>query len=71
MKKAQLGTKVPESIVEQVLADASEFSRTKDGIVQAALQNHFLFKKEERRRIYSSIPKKIFGRPLKINNLYD
>jgi len=64
MKKVQLPSRQPQSLVNQVLDDASEFKRTKDGIIQAALQNHFLFKKEERRRIYSTIPKKIFGCPL-------
>jgi len=64
MKKVQLGVKTTKEMESAVLADASEFDRSKDGIVQAALQNHFLFKKEERRRIYSAIPKKIFGRPL-------
>ena len=64
MKKLPLAVKSTEDLCKAVTADAAEFDRTRDGIVQAALQNHFLFKKEERRRIYSTIPKKIFGRPL-------
>ncbi len=65
MKKAQLGTRQPQAIIDAIDSDAKDFKLTKDGVVQAALQNHFLFKKEERRRICSSVPKKIFGRPLK------
>jgi len=65
MKKVQLGVRVTPESEMAVTKDSSEFGPTRDGIVQAILNHHFLFKKEERRRIYSSIPKKIYGRPLK------
>ena len=62
--KSAIYTMQPKELLDQVAGDAKDFSLTKDGVVQAALTNHFLFKKEERRRLYSRIPKKIFGRPL-------
>ena len=63
-KKIILPVKVPANQVKDVIADAKHFHLTKDGIVQAALQNLFCFKREERARLYSRIPKKIFGRPI-------
>lgn len=64
-KKTPLPTRQPENLVHQVYEDAITFRRSVDAILQAALTHHFLFKKEERARIYSSTPEKIFGRPLK------
>lgn len=62
--KVPLPVKVPEAQLKDVLSDAKHFRLTKDGIVQAALQNLFCFKREERAKLYSRIPKKIFGRPI-------
>ena len=65
VKKKALFTNQPPELISAVTDDAKAFGVTKDGVVQAALANHFMFKKEERRRIYQRIPKKIFGRPIK------
>ena len=64
-KKTPLPTRQPKGLVDMVYDDAIIFSRSVDAILQAALTHHFLFKKEERRRIYSSVPEKIFGRPIR------
>ena len=62
--KKAIFTRQPQELLDAIAADAKAFKLTKDGVVQAALVNHFLFKKEERTRLYSRIPRKIFGRPL-------
>ena len=63
-KKVLLPVRIPPAQFADLIADAKHFRLTKDGVVQAALQNLFCFKREERARLYKSIPKKIFGRPL-------
>lgn len=64
MQKVPIYLKIPEAQAEDITADAKKFRLTKDGIVQAALQNLFCFKTEERAKLYARIPKKIFGRPV-------
>ena len=68
--KTALFTRQPKELLDAITSDAKFFGLTKDGVVQAALGNHFLFKKEERRRLYQRIPKKIFGRPLAVFALF-
>jgi hypothetical protein len=63
-KKQLLGIRVQAIQVAQVVEDAKHFRKSKDGIVQIALYNLFLLKKEERAHLYARLPKKIFGRPI-------
>ena len=64
IKKKLMPIRVTPSQFTDVLADAKHFRKSKDGIVQAALQHLFCFKREERAKLYAAIPNKIFGRPL-------
>ncbi len=63
-KKVNFLLRVMPDHAADVIADAKHFSKTKDVIVQAALQNLFCFKREERAKLYARLPNKIFGRPI-------
>ncbi len=64
-KKSSLGgIRVPANLAKDVASDAKGFKKSKDGIVQVALQNLFCFKREERAKLYARLPDKIFGRPI-------
>ena len=62
--KAILPVRVPKVMADDVKKDAKTFRKSKDGIVQVALQNLFALKPAERAKVYEKIPNKIFGRPL-------
>ena len=64
-KKILMPVRIPAEQAADIIADAKHFKKSKDGIVQVALQNLFCFKREERAKLYARIPNKIFGRPIK------
>lgn len=63
--KTGLGVNVKSELLDLLLVDAREFSKTKDGIVEALLTEHFRLKKSARAMFYRSVPKKVFGRPVR------
>jgi hypothetical protein len=63
--KKELSVRIPHNLAADITADAKHFRKSKDGIIQAALQNLFCFKREERAKLYARLPNKIFGRPIK------
>lgn len=64
-QKILLQVKVPTEQTALVTIDAKEFRKSKDGVVQIALEHFFCLKKIERSMLYRKLPNKIFGRPIK------
>ena len=65
-KPELLPVRVAGSLVKDIISDAKRFSKTKDGIVEAALRHLFSLKPEFRKEFYKYLPTKRLGRPLAI-----
>jgi hypothetical protein len=63
-RRADISAQVDSETCARVLAEARDFGKTKDSVMEAALRDYVAKKKEERRRMLASYPNKRLGRPI-------